>query len=291
LPQIRKAAPSAGILIVTGYADLDGTIAALRQGVDDYILKPINPDALRASLIRIRNLRDARDRLIQAERLAAIGQMVSGIAHESRNFLQKISASAETLQMHCGTDPEARTELGTIERSCDGLKRLLDDLREYAAPIKLERSRWDIVKVWRAAWKSIVNNHPDKQAAIIEHVDSQSAWCSIDAFRMEQVFRNLFENALAASSSPAQIIVRHGDATPDEFVRITVTDNGPGLPTDQPSRVFEPFFTTKTRGTGLGLSIVRRIVEAHGGRILAANDPCGGAAFELVIPRTKMVEN
>ena len=83
---------------MTGHADLSGTITALRHGVDDYILKPIDADALRGSLIRIHHLREARNKLIQAERLAAIGQMVSGIAHESRNFLQKISASVETLQ-------------------------------------------------------------------------------------------------------------------------------------------------------------------------------------------------
>jgi signal transduction histidine kinase len=285
LPQIRKAAPSAGILIVTGFADLEGTIAALRQGVDDYIFKPIDADALRASLIRIRKLREARDGLIQAERLAAIGQMVSGIAHESRNYLQKISGSAETLELHCGGDPQALVEIATIGRACDGLTRLLNDLREYAGPIKLERCRWDIVKVWRAAWKSVVTQHRDKTAEIVEQLDSGSAWCAIDAFRMEQVFRNLFDNALSACSPPARISVRHANGKLDQMVRITVSDNGPGLPAEQLSRVFEPFYTTKTRGTGLGLSIVRRIVEAHGGTITAVGGSNGGAAFELAIPK------
>jgi len=286
VPHLHKAAPSAGILIVTGYGSLDATISALRQGVDDYILKPIDPDALRGSLIRIRKLQEARNRLIQAERLAAIGQMVSGIAHESRNYLQKISASTETLQLHLGTDPDAVAELATIGRSCDGLKRLLDDLREYAAPIKLERSRWDVVKVGRAAWKTVVGAQSQKKAEFIEELDSSSHWCSIDAFRMEHVFRNLFENALAACPEPVRLTVRYANGTPDGLLRVTVSDNGPGLPVDQPSRVFEPFFTTKTRGTGLGLSIARRVVEAHGGRITAANKPEGGAAFELEIPRT-----
>ncbi len=283
LPQIRKAAPSAGILIVTGHADLEGTIAALRQGVDDYILKPIDADALRASLIRIHKLREARESLIQAERLAAIGQMVSGIAHESRNYLQKISASVESLQM-LQKDSESRAELDIIARSCEGLQRLLDDLREYAGPIKLDRSRWDIAKIWRTAWRSIAGAHADKEAVLIEQGESEPGWCSVDAFRMEQVFRNLFENALAACPSPVRLTVCHSNGK-DDVLHITVSDNGPGLPVDHTSRVFEPFFTTKTRGTGLGLSIIRRIVEAHGGRISAVNAAGGGAAFELEIPR------
>jgi signal transduction histidine kinase len=284
LPQIRDAAPSAGILIVTGCADLGGTISALRQGVDDYILKPIDADALRASLIRIRKLREARDRLIQAERLAAIGQMVSGIAHESRNFLQKISAAVESLQSKGAWDPDDSADLASIRRGCDGLTRLLNDLREYAAPITLDRCRCDVANVWRSAWKSLSHQHAGKDATLIECLDSESAWASIDHFRIEQVFRNLFENALAACPGPARITVRSENRAPDGMLRITVSDNGPGLKAAQPSSVFEPFFTTKTQGTGLGLSIVRRIIEAHGGTIRARNGAKEGAAFELELP-------
>ena len=119
---------------------------------------------------------------------------------------------------------------------------------------------------------------------LIECLRSENAWCSIDAFRMEQVFRNLFENALAACSSAARITVDCESSAPDRMLRIIVSDNGPGLPAEQRLRVFEPFFTTKSRGTGLGLSIVRRIVEAHGGTVAAVNGSRGGAAFELTIP-------
>ena len=102
---------------------------------------------------------------------------------------------------------------------------------------------------------------------------------------MEQVFRNLFENALAACPGPARITVRCENSARDGMLRITVSDNGLGLKTGQSSSVFEPFFTTKTRGTGLGLSIVRRILEAHGGTITARNGPKEGAAFELELPK------
>ena len=283
LPEIRDAAPSAGILIVTGYADLAGTITALRQGVDDYILKPIDSEALRASLIRIRKLREARDRLIQSERLAAIGQMVSGIAHESRNFLQKISAAAESLQSKVSWDADDAADLASIRRGCDGLTRLLNDLREYAAPITLDRCRCDLANVWRSAWKSLARERVEKDATLIESSNGESVWASIDHFRMDQVFRNLFENALAACSRPARITVCCEKSSASDMLRITVSDNGSGLKAPQPSTVFEPFFTTKTQGTGLGLSIVRRIIEAHGGTI-TARDQSKGATFELEIP-------
>jgi signal transduction histidine kinase len=291
LPEIRDAAPSAGILIVTGYADLGGTITALRHGVDDYILKPIDADALRASLIRIRKLRDARDRLIQSERLAAIGQMVSGIAHESRNFLQKISAAVESLESKSGWDAEDQADLAGIRRGCDGLTRLLDDLRQYAGPLKLDRCRWDLSNVWRAAWKSLAHECADKKAELDEPVKCRDFWASIDHFRMEQVFRNLFENALAACATPARIIVQCEKSPDCGMLKITIADNGPGLKAAQPATVFEPFFTTKTRGTGLGLSIVRRIVEAHGGTVSARNGPQGGAVFELELPTNGASEN
>ena len=162
LPMIRGSAPQAGILIVTGCADLDATIAALRHGIDDYILKPIDSNALRASLIRIRKLRQARDRLIQSERLAAIGQMVSGIAHESRHFLQRISAGVDSLQSKPTSDPDDVADLTSIRRGCEGLTRLLNDLRDYSTPIKLDRCGRDLAKVWRAAWTSLSHKHFEK---------------------------------------------------------------------------------------------------------------------------------
>lgn len=210
--------------------------------------------------------------------------MVSGIAHESRNFLQKISASVETLQEQLTVDPDVVAELTSIRRGCDGLQRLLDEIREFAAPIKLDLCPWNLVKVWRAAWESLAHKQFENQATLVERLDAESAWCSIDAFRMDQVFRKLFENSLAACSSPAEITVQCADNASDASLRVTVSDNRPGLRADQQSRVFEPFYTTKSRGTGLGLSIVRWIVEAHGGTITATSSSGCGAAFEITIP-------
>ena len=97
LPRLKQLAPEAAVIIVTGYADMDGTISALRHGAADYILKPIHPDALRMSLARVMKLQEAEKRALQSERLAAIGQMVAAITHENRNALQRIQAGLEVL--------------------------------------------------------------------------------------------------------------------------------------------------------------------------------------------------
>jgi signal transduction histidine kinase len=112
----------------------------------------------------------------------------------------------------------------------------------------------------------------------------------VDPFRLEQVFRNVFENALAACRDPVEITVSCAPASLDgqPALRVAVRDNGPGLSAEQRQRIFEPFFTTKTKGTGLGMAIARRIVEAHGGQI-GVGDPVAatgrGAEIVVTLPR------
>ena len=110
---------------------------------------------------------------------------------------------------------------------------------------------------------------------------------AVDPSRLEQVFRNILENSLAACRDPVEITIR---CTPAEIdghpaLRVAVRDHGPGLGPEQRQRLFEPFYTTKTKGTGLGLSIAKRIVEAHGGRIAVGEGGGPGAEILLTLPR------
>ena len=111
--------------------------------------------------------------------------------------------------------------------------------------------------------------------------------CQVDPFRLEQVFRNILENSLAACPDPVRIVVRCEATEIDGHpaVRVSVRDNGPGLGPEQRQRIFDPFFTTKTKGTGLGMAIAERIVEAHGGRIAVGDGPGRGAEILLTLPR------
>jgi PAS domain S-box-containing protein len=413
LPRLRALAPDAAILIVTGYSDLQGAIAALRLGAADYILKPINPEALRASLSRIAErqrlelarerseaafrtlvqtapcmivivrpdhtllyfspfaaeltgrattevlaadffrlflppeyqsaveeklhkalagkivrefetpvlckdgsrrwvlwnvrrmpdyegqpallnvgqditeLKQAQERTLQAERLAAIGQMMTGLAHESGNALARSQACLEMLMLEVQDRPEAVDLVGRIQKAQDHLQQLYEEVRNYAAPLKLEREVCGVESVWRQAWANLAVRRQGRQAALHEECAGVDLRCSVDPFRLEQVFRNALENALAACKDPVEIVICCQAVTQEGqlALRVAVRDNGPGLTAEQRQRIFEPFFTTKTKGTGLGMAIARRIAEAHGGLISAGAAPGGGAEIVLLLPR------
>jgi signal transduction histidine kinase len=294
LPDLRRLAPEAAVMIVTGYADLNNVVTALRQGAADYILKPINADALRASLARVAErrrhlaqLREAQEIALRAERLAAIGQMMTGLAHESGNALARSQACLEMLTWEVQDRPEALNLIARIQSAQDHLKQLYEEVRGYAAPIKLDREPWDLSAIWRQAWEHLALARQGREVLLREHTAGVDLSCQVDPFRLHQVFRNILENALAACKDPVLIDVACAEVPLEgqPAVRVAVRDNGPGLTPEQQARIFEPFFTTKTKGTGLGMAIAKRIVEAHGGRLTAGSASAGGAEIVVTLPR------
>jgi signal transduction histidine kinase len=163
---------------------------------------------------------------------------------------------------------------------------LFNEVRGYAAPIKLEREPSCLATVWRQAWTHLNVERQGRDAQLVEKSGGIDLVCEIDPFRLEQVFRNIFENSLAAASDPVTVDVVCSRATIDgkASVQISIRDNGSGMTPQQRARIFEPFYTTKTSGTGLGMAIVRRIVEAHGGEIAAVDCPAG-AEIVVTLPR------
>lgn len=234
----------------------------------------------------ITELRRAQEKLVQNERLSAIGQMVAGLAHESRNALQRSQSCLELLQRRVQDMPKALELIGRIQDAQDHLHHLYEEVRNYAAPIKLDLRPSSLREVWRKAWEHLEPSRRGRDVALSEDVavDDQ---CTIDRYRIEQVFRNLFENALAACPDPVRIEISAKELETDagRCLSLIVQDNGPGLTSEQMERIFEPFFTTKTRGTGLGMAIVRRIVEAHGGTVRVGRSDQQGARIVVEIPR------
>ncbi|MDB5349307.1 MAG: kinE 1, partial [Planctomycetota bacterium] len=236
--------------------------------------------------------KQAEARALQAERLAAIGEIVTGLAHESRNALQRGQACLEMLALEVPDRPRARELIARLQRAQDDLSGLYEEVREYAAPIRLQLRDCNLAEVWRDAWTDLEPARQGRVAVLHEVIEVEDLCGRIDAPRMGQVFRNLLENALIACSDPVEIAIRCG---PDDLdgrpaMRISVRDDGPGFTAEEGPKVFEAFYTTKTRGTGLGLTICRRIVEAHEGRIISADPPGRGAEFILILPRAACSE-
>ena len=231
--------------------------------------------------------RDAQHKLLRSERLAGIGQMVTGIAHESRNALQRIQSSSEMLELQLAKHDHALKHVRRVQEAQDDLRRLFDEVRSYAAPIRLERELSRLDATWQQAWDSLDTARRGRNAQLAATVDTPDLTASVDRFRIVQLFRNLFENALAACRDPVRIRINCRDAVLHQqpAVEIRVRDNGPGLTPDVRRNVFEPFFTTKTKGTGLGMAIARRIVDAHGGYLAAGDAVDTGAEFVVTLPR------
>jgi len=241
-------------------------------------------------------LKEAQDKALQSERLAAIGEAMAGLAHESRNALQRSQACLEMLQSRVATQPEAVKLLARIRAAVEDLHRLHERVRCYAAPIQLRREDCDLQLVWDRACRDALACAGERPVRIQPQPAAGPPPCTrcyADPHAVGQVFRNVLENALdpELETSPARDAVEVNVGWNATTLRhkpalvITISDNGPGLDPAARARIFEPFFTTKARGTGLGMAISRRIVEAHGGSISASNGHARGLTVEIVLPK------
>jgi signal transduction histidine kinase len=211
--------------------------------------------------------------------------MMTGLAHESGNALARSQSCLEMLAWEVEDRPEALDLINRIQKAQDHLRQLYEEVRSYAAPLKLEREMWDVVAVCRQAWENLALLRQGRDAELKPEGAGVDQRCAVDPFRLEQVFRNILENSLAACPDPVRVTVAAADVALDgrPALRVSVRDNGPGLGAEQRQRIFDPFYTTKTKGTGLGMAIAKRIVEAHGGQIAVGPGP--GAEIVITLPR------
>jgi signal transduction histidine kinase len=243
----------------------------------------------------VERLRQSEREVLRSEQLAAVGQMAAGMAHELRNPLTSMKLLVQAAQAqearvagdHVAGNGSVRglagRDLGILEEEISRVEGLLQSFLQFARPPKLERREVDLKDLVRQTTR-LVEARANQQGIRLECcLPDDPLPYLVDSGQFSQVLLNLLLNALDAQGYGGLVRVEMS-REPDHRVRLVVSDNGCGLPGELGSRIFAPFVTTKETGLGLGLSICKRIVEAHGGVISAANRPEGGAIFTVHLP-------
>jgi len=226
--------------------------------------------------------------LRRRERLAALGEMAAGLAHEIRNPLGGIALYASMLERELDGQPKPQDAAKQISRAVRSLDQLVSEILDFAQEHRLQRRLCKLGDVINEVRQAIAL-FPDTQNATLT-IAPTDAQIMVDADppRLRQALLNLIVNAMQAAGGRGRVRLSARRLAENQGqsgeVQIEVCDDGPGIPVESLDRIFNPFFTTKASGTGLGLAIVHRIAEAHGGSVRATNRADGGARFVLSIP-------
>jgi PAS domain S-box-containing protein len=240
-------------------------------------------------LIRdIRERREAERKLVQAERMAAMGEMVAGLAHESRNALQRSQACLSMLRLEVPDNPEAQDLLDRLRSAQQRLVHLYDQVRLFSAPAQVQSEPVNLIELLQQAMADLLFVHQGRVLRLmLVGNEADPPIALVDRVGMSQVFMNIIENSVAACPDPVVVDFDWFELNDGgkRTLQLRMRDNGPGLADEAAQRIFEPFFTTKVRGTGLGMSIVRRVIEGHGGTITVGR--LDGPGTELIISLPK----
>lgn len=245
-------------------------------------------ELLRAEVCRLRDeLHEKNKQLARSERLAALGEMAAGVAHEIRNPLGGIGLYASLLERDLAEQPEQVDIARRISAAVRSTESVIGDILAFAGHGEPQRRvcSVDSILVEAAAQAAPRAEAEEKHLIVADPVSAVSVDC--DRVQLQRAVLNLVLNALDAVSKGGHVRIRVDPASPEagSQCRIVVDDDGEGIDPSDLHRVFDPFYTTKDTGTGLGLAIVHRIAEVHGGLVTASNRAEGGASFALHLPR------
>ena len=320
LKEIRARFPETYVIMFTGKGSEEVAVELMKAGASDYILKPFSnaklveriENVLRIRSIELRNkelvqeqqrlldeierwnreleerveyktaeLERAHHEILLTEKLAALGHLSAGMAHEIRNPLNSISLFAQVMRAGLESDPEMHSYSSKIINEVERIDAILVKLLSTSKRSPFQLRTVHIDDVVETSLQPFLEQM-QVQKVTLQKTLLRAPSILADADELGQIFSNLFSNALfeMKQGGTLSVTLTHDD----KEVLVTVSDTGGGIPEDHLNEIFDPFFTTKERGTGFGLSVVLRIVKTYAGRINVESEPGKGTTFQIWLP-------
>ncbi len=313
LREIKARRVPVEVILLTGHATTASGVEGIKSGAFDYLTKPIELDHLTAKIAQVREkiLRQAAERkeaeyrqkieqqMIATERLAALGTLATGVAHEINNPLAIIGESAGWMKQLLAKEEftalprkeDFLRALEKVEKSVERARRITHQLLGFVRKSDSALSRVNLARLVDESLQLIEHETHKRNIEFVLEIASPAVTVCSDPFRIRQSLINLLTNAVQAIGSDGKITLTLEDG--GDEAAITVSDTGPGIPPENIARIFEPFFSTKApgEGTGLGLFVTRGIIEKLGGTVSVVSEIGRGASFRIRLPkRTKPVD-
>lgn len=320
LREIRRSFPDTYVIMFTGKGSEEIAVELMKAGASDYILKPFNNQDLveriesvlkmRGMELQNRALLSERERLlaeiadwnrelerrvqeksealsraqaevVQSEKLASLGYLSAGMAHEIRNPLNSIALFVQLIK----SDLDENERLDYVEKilkEVDRIDNILGKLLDASKRPKFEISEVRVDRVLERTLEAFTPQLNQKRIRVVTEMRQIPPSIKADPMEIEQIFTNLFLNSIHVMSEEGTLTVQLDTGEGDICIR--VTDTGPGIPPENLPNIFDPFFTTNSRGTGLGLSVVLRIVKTYKGKIEVERSDPSGTTFAVRLP-------
>lgn len=324
LEYIATHVPDTLAMVITGYASTESAVEALRKGAYDYIAKPFEIEMIKVSIeramdkVRLRRalryhteqleqrvaqrtseleamnrklhdsmaeLKATQEQLIQTEKLSALGELISGFAHELNNPLTSVVGYSELLT-NCDTwSADACAMLEQIRQEALRCHRIVKNLLGFARKQPPAKTYLDVNAVCRQTLDLLTYQLKVNNITTVQQLDVHLPYTLADEHQMQQVLVNILTNAYQAMAEQQgnmrlTVSTTHDDAN----IYIKIADTGPGIAAESLPRIFDPFYTTKSQGTGLGLSLAYGMIKEHGGQITVSSALGKGTTFTIILP-------
>ena len=230
----------------------------------------------------LREIRELQEEVRRSERLASLGRLASGVAHEIRNPLSSIKGFAQYFRDKFEKDSQDKSYAEIVIKEVERLNRVITQLLDFARPKELRLQSYLLSQVIEHSLKLLQGNFDKKRVRLKTSFIEERV--ELDWDQMTQALLNIFLNAMESMDDTGELHVKTALKPEKRGVEISISDTGPGISRENLSRIFDPFFSTKKKGTGLGLAITAKIIEAHKGEISVESEEGKGTTFKIFLP-------